>query len=167
MKKNMGMMVLALCLCGIVRLWAQEAVSQVIPPESKQEVSRNVPIVITASDRNPIKASYQAWGRASLKNNSRTDRALPFPVAIPQAISYPRQAIRKGWEGQTVVAAEVLPDGSVGRTALAKTSGHEVLDRAAQEAIQTWKFKTESEKEDTVPQYVDIPVTFKLEDQGN
>jgi protein TonB len=62
-----------------------------------------------------------------------------------------------------VIAAEVLPDGSVGRTALAKSSGHEVLDQAAEEAIQSWRFANETEKDEPVPQYVDIPVTFKLQ----
>jgi len=81
---------------------------------------------------------------------------------MPKAIVYPRQAVRRGWEGQSVVAVEVLPDGSVGRTSLAKSSGHEVLDQAAQEAVRSWKFGTESEKEKAIPQYVDIPVTFKL-----
>ena len=91
----------------------------------------------------------------------------PFPVLTPKAVVYPKKAIRKGWEGQTVVAAEVLPDGSVGRTALTKTSGHEVLDQAAQEAIQSWKFGSESEKNKAVPQYVDIPVTFKLQSEDD
>ena len=90
----------------------------------------------------------------------------PFPVLMPKAVIYPRKAVRKGWEGQTVVAAEILPDGSVGRMVLAKTSGHEMLDHAAQEAIKTWKFSAESGKAEAVPQYVDIPVLFKIEDHG-
>ncbi|MBI4711433.1 MAG: energy transducer TonB, partial [Candidatus Omnitrophica bacterium] len=84
---------------------------------------------------------------------------LPFPVLMPKAIVYPRKAIRKGLEGQAVVATEVLADGSVGRTALAKSSGHEILDHAAQDAVRTWKFAFESNQCDAVPQYVDIPVT--------
>jgi protein TonB len=85
---------------------------------------------------------------------------------MPEKILYPRKAIQKGWEGQTIVAAEVLADGSVGRTALAKSSGHDILDDAAQEAIKTWKFAFESEKDEVVPQHVDIPVNFKLKDHG-
>ena len=66
-----------------------------------------------------------------------------------------------------MVAAEILPGGTVGRMALAKSSGHEVLDQAAQEAIKTWKFSSESGKTEAVPQYVDIPVLFKLKDHGD
>ena len=88
----------------------------------------------------------------------------PFPVSTPVAIVYPKKAVRRGWEGQTVVAAEVLPDGSVGRTSLAQSSGHEILDSAAQDSIKAWKFEPAPGEDDKVPQFVDIPVTFKLED---
>jgi protein TonB len=94
------------------------------------------------------------------------NRKPPFPILMPKVVTYPQKAIRKGWEGQTVVAAEILPGGTVGRLALAKSSGHEVLDQAAQEAIKTWKFSAESGKTETVSQYVDIPVMFKLKDHG-
>mgnify|MGYP003833981713 FL=1 len=75
-------------------------------------------------------------------------------------------AVKKKWEGQTIVAAEVLPDGLVGRTALAKSSGHEILDAAAEDAIKTWKFEYPFENNaGAPPQYVDIPVTFKLQSE--
>jgi len=133
-------------------LFAQETGGRVMPvSETKQEASRG----ITLGERSSVTAY-------PLRSGLETQ---PFPVATPVKIVYPKKAIRKGWEGQTVVAAEVLPDGSVGKTALAKSSGHEVLDNAAQNAIETWKFGTESEKDEAVPQYVDIPVTFKLQEE--
>ena len=113
--------------------------------------------------RRPSNAiSLPATGRNEIEAKSLP----PFPVLMPEAIIYPRKAVQRKWEGQTIVAAEVLPDGSVGRTALSRSSGHEVLDQAAREAIQSWKFEAESEKDEDVPQYVDIPVTFKLQDEG-
>ena len=166
MKKVVGAVILVLCLFA-VRLEAQETVSVGWPSrETKQEVSHSVPVGMTANDPNSVRLASSVVPKNGLKDQNNMDTRPPFPVSIPVKIDYPRKAIRRGWEGQTVVAAEILPDGSVGRTALAKSSGHEVLDSAANDAIKTWKFGTESEKEDTVPQYVDIPVTFKLEDHG-
>jgi len=130
--------------------------------ESKQNASGTVSRTPMEGLQGPVRVSSGILIPATDHGGSRA----PFPVLTPKAIVYPRKAIRKGWEGQTVVAAEILPDGSVGRTALAKTSGHEVLDQAAREAIKDWKFGTESEQHEAVPQYVDIPVTFKLKDQG-
>lgn len=149
--KIAGWMILTLCLCS-AELCAQEISSRPVPTEVKQDVSRGVSL----GDRQSL---------TTCPLRSFDQKILPFPVLTPKAIVYPRRAVRQGWEGQTVVAAEVLPDGSVGRTALAKTSGHEVLDQAAEKAIKDWKFSTESEKDMVVPQYVDIPVTFKLQDE--
>ncbi len=87
----------------------------------------------------------------------------PFPVAMPVAILYPEKAMKRGWEGRTVVAAEIRPDGTVGRTALAQSSGYDILDNAARDSIRTWQFKVADGDTNAVPQFVDIPVTFKLE----
>jgi len=158
------LMALALCLYGIL-LEAQETVSVNWPSRNtKQEGLRPVAAEIVMKGQGTAKVAPSGIFRREPKVQNIAATRLPFPVATSVKIDYPRKAIRKGWEGQTVVVAEILPDGSVGRTALAKSSGHEELDRAAREAIQTWRFETESEQDDTVPQYVDIPVTFKLED---
>lgn len=159
------LMVLALCLYGIL-LEAQETVTVSWPSrDAKQEGLRPVTADIAMRGQGPGKAAPSMIFHREPETQNKADTRLPFPVATPVKIDYPRKAIRKGWEGRTVVAAEILPDGSVGRTALAKSSGHEELDQAAREAIKTWKFETESEQDNIAPQYVDIPVTFKLEDK--
>ena len=147
--KVTALVCLTFCLCS-AELHAQEVAGQAMVTETKQDISRGVSL----KDR-------QALNVRPLRSSDHG--TLPFPVLTSKAIVYPRKAVRQRWEGQTVVAAEVLPDGSVGRTAVAKSSGHEVLDQAAQEGIQSWKFDTEPGKGEAVPQYVDIPVTFKLQ----
>jgi periplasmic protein TonB len=164
-----------------VRLKAQENVGAWPSVETGPVISQSVPVNVKvktpermtavpgkfAGPSRPVVSGFpikQAGSPISRVGQS-VDRTPPFPVLMPKAVVYPLKAIRRGWEGQTVVAAEVLPDGSVGRMALAKTSGHEVLDQAAQEAIKTWKFSSESGKIETA-HYVDIPVNFKLEDRG-
>jgi TonB family protein len=147
-----------------VHVHAQEISGQgwtVSGPERRS--SSTASLVVTGSARGSARPSLRNFVPAAVPNRNAQGSMTPFPVLMPKTVVYPRKAIRKGWEGQTVVAAEVLPDGSVGRTALVKTSGHEVLDQAAQEAIQSWKFETEFEKNERVSQYVDIPVTFKLQ----
>ncbi len=117
--------------------------------------------VAAESNRRPSNAiSLTATRRKEMAANALP----PFPVLVPKAIVYPPRAVRKKWEGQVIVAAEVLPDGSVGRTALSRSSGHEMLDEAAENSIKTWKFEYPYENNgEAPPQYVDIPVTFKLQ----
>jgi protein TonB len=160
--KKIGLMFLALCLCS-AELYAQEIANQGwAATEPRPRASGAISVTETGSVCDSSRLSRALIPAVIQKENGK-EITPPFPVLTPTAIVYPRKAVREGWEGKTVVAAEVLPDGSVGRTALAKTSGHEVLDKAAQESIKDWKFETGSPKDESVPQYVDIPVTFKLQ----
>jgi|GEM_PF-1545004 len=155
-------------VCGLFcgNVFAQEIPSQGwTASEPRQRSSSTLSLAVTESVHDPARPSSGTFVPATVQKGTVEDRMLPFPVLMPKAIVYPRKAVRKGWEGRTVVATEVLADGSVGRTALAKSSGHEILDHAAQEAVKTWKFGFESNQCDAPPQYVDIPVTFKLEEQ--
>lgn len=136
MRNFTGFTALALCFCAGT-LFAQE---------------------MTGRGWTVSESEQRASGPSSLKMEA------PFPVLVRKPIVYPSKAVRRGWEGQTVVAAEVLPDGSVGRTELARSSGYETLDHAAEDSIKTWKFSPPGESDESVPQYVDIPVTFKLKD---
>lgn len=166
MKRIFYLTMLIACLCG-VRVSAQEAASGRgwSVREAKQEVSRSIPSMMMSHDRVPVSPVPPVLEKQGERSETSTHNAVPFPVSTPVKIVYPRKAVHKGWEGQTVVAAEILPDGSVGRTALAKTSGYNVLDHAAMDAIKTWKFSEASPEEDAVPQYVDIPVMFKLQNE--
>ena len=164
--KIINLLFLILCFCS-AELYAQEIAAQGwAVTEPGQHSSGTVARAVTGSAHDPSRSSSGALIPAVILSQSGEEGRPPFPVLMPKAIVYPQKAIRKGWEGKTVVAAEILPDGSVGRTALARSSGHEILDRAAQGAIQTWKFGPLKKGATDVPQYVDIPVTFKLEDHG-
>ena len=162
MIKVIALVLLTVCVC-LPGLYAQEMAGQgLTAPETRQR-SSSAAMTLPGNDHNAARVSSADLIPPAIQQRAGEESRPPFPVLMPKAIVYPRKAIRKGWEGQTVVAAEVLADGSVGRTALAKSSGHGVLDQAAQEAIQSWKFENESERDETVSQYVDIPVTFKLQ----
>jgi TonB family protein len=166
MKKIIGFATLIFCL-SFSCLHAQEISGQGwTASEPGQRSSSMGSLVVTGGTRDSAHPSLKDLVPAPVSKGNMGDRMSPFPVLMPKTVTYPRKAIRNGWEGQTVVAAEVLSDGSVGRMALAKSSGHEVLDRAAQEAIKTWKFATEFANDAAIPRYVDIPVLFKLEDHG-
>ncbi|HEX7524287.1 MAG TPA: energy transducer TonB [Candidatus Deferrimicrobium sp.] len=56
--------------------------------------------------------------------------------AIQHAIAYPATARRMGWEGEVVVAFQLLSDGSVRDVRVVQGSGHAALDRGAIEAVR-------------------------------
>lgn len=163
MIKVITSMLLTVCVC-LPSLHAREMAGPGWGTSAPRQRSASaVSMTATESVSDSSRSSRATLIPAVMHHESGDESRPPFPVLTPKVIVYPRKAVRRGWEGRAVVAAEVLPDGSVGRTALAKTSGHDVLDKAAEDAIRSWKFGTDSKKDEAVPQFVDIPVTFKLQ----
>jgi protein TonB len=76
---------------------------------------------------------------------------------------YPLAARRRGIEGRVLVRAEVQADGSCSRAELKKTSGSELLDQAALEAVRKWHFVPAKKGSQAITAWVEVPITFKLE----
>ncbi len=90
---------------------------------------------------------------------------LPYLLDHPKRIAYPRWAIRQGWEGNLILAVEILTDGSVGRLQVMKSTGYKLLDKTASKAIQHWKFHPATKDGKPVLTCIQIPVDFKLEEK--
>ena len=90
---------------------------------------------------------------------------LPYLLDYRKQIAYPRWAIRQGWEGNLILAVEILTDGSVGRLQVMKSTGYKLLDKTASKAIQQWKFYPAMKDGKPVLTCIQIPVDFKLEDK--
>lgn len=76
---------------------------------------------------------------------------------------YPLAARRRGNEGKVLVRAEIQTDGSCSRVELKKTSGSELLDQAALEAVRKWHFVPAKKGGQAITAWVEVPITFKLE----
>lgn len=77
--------------------------------------------------------------------------------------AYPLAARRRGVEGTVLVRAEISAGGECQRAELKKTSGHEMLDNAALEAVKKWRFVPAKRGSQAVIAWVEVPITFKLE----
>ncbi len=86
----------------------------------------------------------------------------PKYVENPNPI-YPREARRKGYEGEVLLRVEVLPNGRVGQIEIRRSSGYEILDRSAMETIKQWRFIPAQKGEDRVTFWVNIPIKFQLQ----
>ena len=76
---------------------------------------------------------------------------------------YPREARKKGFQGEVVLKVEVLSNGLVGQVEVKKSSGHEVLDRSALSAVKHWKFFPAKRGESAISFWVNIPIKFQLQ----
>lgn len=75
---------------------------------------------------------------------------------------YPAAALRQGLEGLVRLDLEIGADGRVGRVTLVQSSGHSVLDRAAAEAVQRWRFAPARRGGEPIPSRLLVPVRFLL-----
>jgi protein TonB len=76
---------------------------------------------------------------------------------------YPREARKKGFQGEVVLKVEVLSNGLVGQVEVKKSSGHEILDRSALSAVEHWKFFPAKRGESAISFWVNIPIKFQLQ----
>src|SRR4030043_2046371 len=76
---------------------------------------------------------------------------------------YPREARKKGFQGEVVLKVEVLSNGLVGQGGVKKSSGHEILDRSALSAVKHWKFFPAKRGESAISFWVNIPIKFQLQ----
>jgi protein TonB len=77
--------------------------------------------------------------------------------------AYPSRARRMGMEGEVLIRTRILLSGSCDELELVRSSGFEVLDQAAMEAIRRWRFRPASRGDELIISRVEIPVVFRLE----
>lgn len=75
---------------------------------------------------------------------------------------YPSLARYRHWEGLVLLRAHVLADGHCDEVNLQRSSGHEVLDEAALEAVRQWSFVPSRHGSVAVASWVTVPIEFQL-----
>lgn len=83
------------------------------------------------------------------------------PATCPQPV-YPPLAMRRGMEGVVVLMVEVDAQGKVVRMRVHESSGHGLLDRAAQNAVAEWRFEPATEDGRPVPGATRVPIRFSM-----
>lgn len=78
---------------------------------------------------------------------------------------YPRRARRDGLEGRVVLSARVSAAGRIVGLEVARSSGHEILDRAAVRAVNRWIIRPARQGSKPVPSEIRIPILFRLTDR--
>ena len=99
-------------------------------------------------------ASAQPFVDAAPPSPSVEARLAEIQRRVQAALVYPESARLRGVSGETRVAFEIRPDGLPQDVEVVESSGHRVLDRAAERAVR-----------DALPRLlgrVNVPVSFAL-----
>jgi len=75
---------------------------------------------------------------------------------------YPMEAKQRGISGEVTIKFWVLPDGIIEKMIVEKTSGSEILDKAAQDAIKKWLFAPLGREGERINQWGLLKVKFEL-----
>lgn len=81
----------------------------------------------------------------------------------PSQPNYPRMAKRKGMEGTVLLEVWLDENGDQTNLSLLKSSGFDLLDDAAIEAVKKWQFNGHKENGVALAHRVRIPVRFNLD----
>lgn len=102
-----------------------------------------------------------AAGGGNRETKQEVMKACPLYRQNPPP-DYPPLARKRGLEGTVELDVLVSPEGTADTVRLAQTSGHDLLDRAAQAAVEKWLFQPGKKGEETAAMWVRVPVRFAL-----
>ncbi len=68
------------------------------------------------------------------------------------------------WQGKVMLRVLVSAEGLSDRVKVERSSGHEILDDAAIEAVKKWKFVPAKRGDTAVASPVLVPIVFSLHD---
>ncbi len=95
----------------------------------------------------------------------------PAPVTPPSANAaylknpapeFPSLAQRRGWEGTVLLRVHVLASGSPAEIQIQTSSGRELLDNAALQAVKRWQFVPSKQGGNAIDGWVSVPIEFKM-----
>jgi len=93
--------------------------------------------------------------------------APPITYALPNykqnsPPKYPLLARRRNYQGTALLEVLVTREGKVGSVRLARSSGFEMLDRAAIKGVRKWLFHPGKRGDEVVEMWVKVPIRFQL-----
>ncbi|WP_367156092.1 TonB family protein [Methylomonas sp. HYX-M1] len=118
-------------------------------PQPQSVAAAAVPTPVQQAPAAPRNDVYQPVdSNAAYLNNPKPD--------------YPLSARQRGWQGTVVLRVLVAADGRAEQVNVQRSSGHEVLDESALDAVRDWRFVPAKRGDVAEPSWVSIPIVFSL-----
>jgi len=96
------------------------------------------------------------------KTTARTEVSISASYAAAnRKPEYPKMSLRLGEQGTVVLTVMVKSDGSASEVEVKSSSGFARLDRAAADAVKTWRFNPATVDGKAVDKSYEVPITFK------
>lgn len=103
------------------------------------------------------------YSGSSAKGSGRGGERAGYPdYKTNPKPKYPMIARRSGYEGVVLLRVWVTERGKVGKIELERSSGYEVLDKSAIEAVKDWIFIPAKKNGVSISSWVKVPIRFEL-----
>lgn len=154
-----------------------------IAGQAKQEKKRSLDRAVVPKNSSPekdavvIKSQEQESGAANsaavgggASNQIAGGLGSGADTQNPRLLSnvkpkYPGEAYRQRKEGTVILYVQVLETGAVGNVKVGFSSGVDLLDESAIEAVKEWKFSPGKASGKIVAQWIKVPITFNLKNR--
>ena len=135
------------------------------PPPARQRASVTAPPFRSAA-RGEAASGGGAHEAAPVRDASAPLLVAARPATISRRVDpvVPIEARRARIQGTVVLAVTVSPDGIPSAVDVHRSSGHLMLDRAAQEALWQWRFDPARRGGVPVEERIAVPITFRIVD---
>ncbi|MDI3325899.1 energy transducer TonB [Pontibacterium granulatum] len=135
---------------------------QRMPEPVKKEQPPQLEAVSSSADSVPTDETAHA---DTVTESAQTQQASfqSAQVRKQSKPNYPRLARRRGQEGTVWLRVEVDTSGRVLAIEIDRSSGFEILDKAALKAVRSWRFLPALQGGQAQVSYVKIPVKFQLD----
>lgn len=131
--------------------------AEIEPDEPLPPIRERVARVQSVNKKKPLVQGPRRF-RSSSPSISRGGIGNPPP-------RYPERARRRGVEGTTILRVSVTARGGVRDVAVYQSSGYRLLDWAAQDAVEKWRFRPARRANRPVPGTIDVTIVFKLREE--
>lgn len=151
---------LAVAAVAAAAIWfnGQRSADDVAPLVEQTPVEETAPMdePAAAEVQRPAATASKRMAKPAVAQ-SRQARPLPNNVTP----KYPPAALRSGIGGTVLVRAEIDASGKPVEVKVARRSGNRDLDRAAVNAVRSWRFKPAMRDGKATASVVQVPVDFK------
>jgi protein TonB len=119
-------------------------------------------------EQSPATLTTEITSLAPTPSELQSVRAIPqietLIVVKPGNVQprYPLAARKRGYEGKAIVRVEVSGAGQVNAAEVVKSSGFDILDNAAREAVARWQFQPATRDGRPTAGRIDVPIEFRL-----
>jgi protein TonB len=134
----------------------------------KEEVRKQVELTKEKPHQLPLHASVS--GPQALEADAK-NAAVSEPIFNAAYLRnpppvYPQAARRRGVEGKVLLSVDVSSEGFAERVSVKHTSGSGILDEAARQVVERWRFVPARRGSEHIAANVTVPVIFKIKESS-